>query len=223
VRQRANKERGTQQMVQRRAGAAQDGGAVFERTHAQEVAIILSGLDCALNGDLAAYASSEITSGRRLNRLIREHAVQSPAALKKTLGPVEYDRRVVQGNVLRACRFAHTLRERLRGVTPVITPGPLTVPQWTQTQYLEFWALLIRTRVESVHFNRDWQYSFGCTFEFAVAHENAIPTFDATGAPLDVRRAVRLIRAAVRRVTAEDLEARPLQTSLERILGSARA
>lgn len=191
----------------------------FERTHAEEMEIALSALDCALNGDRAVYASSEITTGLRLKRLLLQHNLRSAEALKELLGQEEFQRQVIDFNVRRACYFAHALRERFRGQLPVVTPGPFVVPDWSQPEYLEFWTTLIRTRADRVFFNDGWEYSNGCTLEYAAACEAGIPTYQAGGAPLCSERAIELVVDALDELRTQHIDS----TTLERNLGSIEA
>jgi len=67
------------------------------------------------------------------------------------------------------------------------------VPGWDQPEYLAFWEELIRTRVKAVRFNKNWEFSSGCTFEFVVAMKSDIPTLDAEGNEINFKTAVTSI------------------------------
>ena len=102
----------------------------------------------------------------------------------------------------------------------VITPAPFTAPGWSQPEYLGFWETLIRTRIKSVWFNREWQFSNGCTFEFAVAHDAELSTFDHNGEPLDRTAGIAAIASAIKRLEAEGFDTAKLQENLERLRAS---
>jgi len=61
-------------------------GRVHTRTYGEEVVIALSAFDSVLNGEKAVYASSELTTGKRLHALFRQHGVRSGAGLREKLG-----------------------------------------------------------------------------------------------------------------------------------------
>jgi len=168
--------------------------------------ILLSALDCVLNGEKAVYASSDLTTGRRFYELLRKSDARTPEDLRAKIGDKMYRRKLFEPNSLAANAFARSLRHRLGGSTLVIAPAPLTVQGWSQKQYLEFFETLIRTRVQAVYLNDGWQYSNGCTFEFAVAQEAGIATFDADCEPIDRVRGVHLIECAALELEAMGIE-----------------
>ncbi len=178
----------------------------YDRPYREEVDIILSALDCVLNGEKAVYASSDLTTGRRFYRLLGGSGARDAAELKDKLGEQEYRNRLFGPNSEAANAFARSLRERLDGKALVIAPAPLIAPGWTQPEYLAFFETLIRTRVSAVYLNDGWEYSSGCTLEFAVARVAGVPTFDAAGAPLDTAKGLELIRRAVRELEEASIE-----------------
>ncbi|HEY6159275.1 MAG TPA: hypothetical protein VIV88_17640 [Gemmatimonadales bacterium] len=190
--------------------------AANTRAHPAETAIALSALDCALNDQKATYASSELTTGKRAYLLMREHGVRESASLMTKLGEQAYHRQLLEVNVAAAKRFAARLRERLGSVL-VITPAPFVAPRWGQKEYLAFWETLLRTRVANVFFNDDWQYSSGCAFEFAVAHDAGLPTWDAQGASLSLGAGISLIERAVAQMAADGIALNALPTNLARL------
>ena len=194
------------------------------RTFPEEVGIALSAVDCMLNGDKAVYASSDLTTGRRFYRLLRESEARYPEGLRTKLGAEAYRRRLFEPNAEAANAFARSLRDLLGGRTLVITPAPLRVPDWSQDEYLGFFEALIRTRIHAAYFNDGWEYSNGCTFEFVVAQEAGVPTFDARGVPLDRGTALVLGERAVTELQASGIEPVGLQQHYTRLrrLGELR-
>jgi len=124
----------------------------FERTQEQEVTAALSALDCVLLRGKGVYASSELTSGRRAQRLQRDHGVADSGTLRELLGSERYDALVWNPNVAAAIAFACELRDRMDGAELVISPAPFIAPGWPQSAYLAFWETVIRTRVKAVYF-----------------------------------------------------------------------
>ncbi len=195
-------------------------GRVHTRTYAQEVVIALSAFDSILNGEKAVYHSSELTTGKRLHTLFREHGVRERRELKAKMGEEAFRRQVWDPNVAEANAFARELHHRLGGEI-VITPAPFVSPGWTQAEFLAFWETVIRTRCMAVYFSEDWEYSSGCAFEFAVALDAGLPTFRADGRELSQEEGTSRIDAAVAELEAEGLDVEPLRDILTRLAGEA--
>ncbi|HEY6370073.1 MAG TPA: hypothetical protein VIX37_05820, partial [Candidatus Sulfotelmatobacter sp.] len=97
---------------------------------------------------------------------MRKHGVKSSDELKEKLGRDWFQKNIFDPNTKSANEFAASVRRSHAGKTPVITPAPLCVKDWEQPDYNGFWKKLIHTRVKWVRFNRNWQFSNGCTVEF---------------------------------------------------------
>lgn len=184
----------------------------YRRLYREESAIAFSAIDCVLNGDRAMYASSELTSGRRAYELLHEHGARDLDELERLQRGG-----LMAANVKQAVAFARRLRERLGGRELVITPAPYVAPGWSQTEYLVFWETLLRTRIKAAYFNDGWEYSNGCTFEFVIACEHGIPTFDAELRPLARSDGAARIGKAAARLEATGLGVRDLRTHLDRL------
>jgi hypothetical protein len=118
--------------------------------------------------------------------------------LKRQLGEEEFKRvhnELIQANVARGEEFTEKLRER--GLVNVVTPGPYFARGFTQQHYLYLWEWFIIKKIYEVRFNYDWQYSNGCTLEYAIALRKGIPRLDHEGSPLDVENAINKVEAAV--------------------------
>jgi len=175
------------------------------RTFGEEQRMALAAIDCVLDGSKACYASTQLTTGIRFYDLMRELGLRDPDLLKSELGEHGYEQRLWQPNVEEARAFAQRLREHLGGRWAVVTPAPFVAPGWSQPEYLAFWAAFIRTHACAVYFNKGWQYSRGCTYEYLVAHFSSVPTLDAEGQQLDLNDAIELIADATRSLQAEGL------------------
>jgi hypothetical protein len=191
------------------------------RTYGEEVAAALSALDCVLKGERALYASTELTTGRSLYQVLREHGFRTAAELRAKLGDEEYLRRVLNPHLAGALSFARSLQQRFPAER-VVTPAPYSTRGWTQPEYLSLWETVIRTRIKSLYFHADWAISNGCAFEFAVAWDAGLATFNAEGSPLTLAAGRAQIEAAVRELEADSFDAAGLRESLER-LGSTRS
>jgi hypothetical protein len=187
----------------------------FTRHHQEEIDMVFSGIDCVLNDEKAIYCSSELTSGARLYDALRENKLKSAAELKEKLGKAWFGTHIFDENVKLGKEFAQCVRNRLTDKTIVITPGPFAAPSWSQPEYLFFWEMLLRTRIKSACFNRNWQFSNGCVFEFAVARDAGLTTLDHNGMPLDLDGGLQLIESAIRRLDADGFDTSPLSKSLE--------
>ena len=76
--------------------------------------------------------------------------------------------------------------------------------------------MLIRTRVKAVYFNDRWQFSNGCTFEFAVACEHGLPTFNSRMHPISTRDAVTLVERAAAGLQSQGFETTRLERYVAR-------
>jgi hypothetical protein len=188
----------------------------FTRHYREESKMIFSAIDCVLHRDHVIYGSSEITTGLRLYEELHTRNLRTRDELKKQMGDAWYQAQIFDKNVTLAIEFAEAVRTTLTDNTIVITPAPLKVPEptWDQTQYLSFWEELLRTRVKSVWFNRNWQFSNGCAFEFAVAQDAGLPTFDHRGGALSRKQGIELITAAIEQMERWGLDASKLRDNL---------
>jgi hypothetical protein len=151
-----------------------------------------SAVDCVTNSKLAIYGSSEVTSGYRMFEAMRENKVRASAELEKNFADAYKSVRKMNADSARD--FAEELKAN---GSPVINPVPLGIPGWGQPEYLAFWEEIIRTRVKEVYFNDKWEFSNGCTYEFAVAVDAGKPTLDVKGNRLSAEKAVGLIQVAI--------------------------
>lgn len=189
----------------------------FTRHYREEVEIVFSGIDCVLNGELAIYGSSELTSGRRLYQTLGEYGLKTAAELKKKMGEEWFEANIFRANMQCAMEFAKSIRKSLSEDTMVITPAPFAAPDWTQPEYLAFWESLIRTRIKAVWFNRNWEFSNGCTFELAVALDSGVRTLDHVGHPLSRQKAMHSVEQAIYQLSTEQFDTSKLRENLNRL------
>jgi hypothetical protein len=187
----------------------------FSRSYGEESALAFSAIDCVLNGEKGVYASTELTTGRRAQALLRELGGQRSSELRERLGVSEYQTRLWNPNVEGAMSFARQLHHSLGGNQIVITPAPFAAPGWNQSEYLAFWENLIRTRIKAVYFNDGWEFSNGCAFEFAVAQDAGLPTFNAACQPLTTRESIARLSAAIDSLQREHIDSDGLARNLE--------
>jgi hypothetical protein len=189
----------------------------FTRHYREEVEMTFSAIDCVLNREQGIYCSAELTTGWRLYEALREHKLKTAAELKQKMGEAWFTANIWDINVKSARDFAESVRSTLNDGTMVITPAPFSAPGWTQPEYLAFWETLLRTRIRSVWLNRNWQFSNGCTFEFAVAQDAGLPTFDQEGDTVDRSEGIELMSVAIRTLETEGFDTSKLRENLKRV------
>jgi hypothetical protein len=195
----------------------------FTRHYREEVEMALSAIDCVLCREQAIYASTELTTGLRLYDALRQSGVLSAGAFKERAGGREaFTTHVWDPNIAGALEFAERVRLVDDRRTLVITPAPFSAPGWSQPEYLAFWETLLRTRIKAAWFNQNWQFSNGCTFEFAVAVDAGLPTLDHGGQSLAVEAAAGLISDAIHTLAQDGFDVSTLRVNLDRLTGTRR-
>ena len=164
-----------------------------------EINMSMSAFDCVLPEDAGIYCSSDITTGKKFYyEVLGKYDVRSEAELKEKLGDEEFKKvqtELIQSNVARGVEFAEKLRER--GHINVVTPGPYFARGFDQQHYLYLWEWFIIKKIYEVRFNYDWEYSNGCTLEYAIAAKKGIPRLDHEGSSLDLKSAIERVKVAL--------------------------
>lgn len=164
-----------------------------------EIKMVMSAFDCVLPDDAGIYCSSDITTGKRFYfDFLLARGVISEEDLKRQVGEGEFKElknELIQTNVARGLEFTEKLRER--GLTNLVTPGPFFARGFDQKHYLYLWEWLIIRKIYQVYFNDGWQYSNGCTLEYAIATKKGVPRLDHLGNDLGLKQAMRMVEAAV--------------------------
>lgn len=102
----------------------------------------------------------------------------------------------IEYNKRRAHLAADRLRHTLKGM--VIDPSRLLdIPAWRQSDYHAFWVKVIEEFAERVYFLDGWQYSVGCTIEFATTQALGLPALTERLAPIGIPDGEALISAAI--------------------------
>src|SRR5205085_7840953 len=99
----------------------------------------------------------------------------------------------------------------------VVTPGPFFARGFDQQHYLYLWEWFIIKKTYQVWFNKDWQYSNGCSLEYAIAMKKGIPRLDYDGSPLSLEEAINKVAAAAEELKAEGCAVNKLETNLRRM------
>jgi len=181
-----------------------------------EIKMSMSAFDCMLPDDAGIYCSSDITTGKRFYyEVLKKYAVRSEDELKAKLGEEEFKQvqtELIQFNVARGVAFAEKLRER--GKINVVTPGPYFARGFDQQHYLYLWEWFIIKKIYEVRLNDDWEYSNGCTLEYAIAAKKGIPCLDHEGTAIDLGSAIERVEAAVNELRTEGFVVKKLEHNL---------
>jgi hypothetical protein len=169
-----------------------------------ELEMAMTAFDCVIPDHAGIYCSTGITTGRKLYfEIFKQYNVRSDEELAIKLGNDRYNKvkmELMQSNIQRGLAFADSLR--LRGFVNIITPAPFFAHDFNQQHYLYLWEWIIIKKTYEARFNEGWEFSNGCTMEYAAAARKRIPTFDHMGRPLGRSEAIGKIEAAIRELTA---------------------
>jgi hypothetical protein len=182
-----------------------------------EIKMVISAFDCMLPDDAGIYCSSDITTGKRFYyEVLMRYEVCSEEELREKLGVQEFKQvqnALIKSNVARGLEFTEKLRER--GLVNVVSPGPFYAPGFDQQHYLYLWEWLIKKKIYEVRFNYDWEYSNGCTLEYAIAVKKGIPRLDHEGNSVDLEQATLRVTKAVEELNAQGFIIGKLERNLE--------
>ncbi|HLM55083.1 MAG TPA: hypothetical protein VK422_03085 [Pyrinomonadaceae bacterium] len=198
------------------------GSAEFEvgefrnRRVLDEIEMLLTAFDCVVPDDGGVYCSSDVTTGRRLYfGIYPSHGVRSDEELKDKLGAKEYRRvkdDLIAWNIARGVEFTEGLRRR--GITNLVNPGPLMAREFTQQHYHYLWECVILKKIGQSYFNEGWEYSNGCTLEYAISHRKGIPALDQHGRVLNLDDAKALVQSAVSDLKSRGIACQMLERNL---------
>lgn len=159
----------------------------------------------------AVYASSPITSGLRLYKLMMEMGIKS---IEVARSHSAFKTKVMGPNLADGERFGEALRGKDHGYPLVIVPGFFFAKGWAQEHYMSLWRQVIERYASKVAFNRGWEWSVGCVEEFSIAIESGKSLLDEDGNihvhPRDFRASADLVRRAIDKVDEWGLDPKPL-------------
>jgi hypothetical protein len=96
----------------------------------------------------------------------------------------------------------------------VVTPGPYFAKGFDQQHYLYLWEWFIIKKIYEVRFNFDWEYSNGCTLEYAIAARKGIPRLDHEGNRVELENAIERVETAVEELKRDGFVIRKLEQNL---------
>ena len=182
-----------------------------------EIKMSMSAFDCMLPDDAGIYCSSDITTGKWLYYdLLKKHNVSSSEDLINEIGEEAFKnlrKPFLDSNIERGNKFAEKLRER--GLINVVTPGPFFARGFDQKHYLYLWEWFIIKKIYEVRFNKDWEYSNGCTLEYAIASRKGIRRLDYEGNVIQLSTAIEKTEGAVTELRDAGFVVRKLEENLQ--------
>ena len=156
------------------------------------------------------YVSVPITTGRGYLDWCIRHSDGSRPSTKAWAVRQE----VSQANRRHAREVIVRLRMQLSGM--IIDPSRLVdIDDWKQSDYHTFWLKVIGRYVDKLIFVDGWQYSVGCTTEFAEGARLGLPLFTEHCRQLDVSSGLSLVRAALEEYQAAHVDSTPLRRALQ--------
>ncbi len=158
---------------------------------AGQKALLLQAWKCTLDEASAIYLSGPITTGPRfIDWIYKSKKLGEPDYLK------ELRAFVIEPNSRELREAAARLRTELK--EPVLEPGSLYVPKWTQTEYLELWSVVIKQFVTRLIMMPGWEFSVGCTRELAIAFEHGMPVCTLEGDTITLPAAREILEEVLR-------------------------
>src|SRR5438093_12485684 len=159
---------------------------------------VISAFECAAPDDACIYLSGEITTGKPFYDLLRHHGVRSKEELRRLAG-VNYQmvwNKLKEQNLSEGLVFFNSMYSQ--GHRFLINPGPFFAEGWEQEHYLYLWEWIIVNKCKETRFNSGWNYSNGCTLEYAISLCKGIPRRYRDGRPLEPSDAIQQIEYALR-------------------------
>jgi hypothetical protein len=164
----------------------------------------------------AVYVSTPITTGPAYldwRRQVSGTLDESHAKYRDTLRS-----QVIEANIARAADIVLRVRQRFADHDLVIDPTLLhDVDDWIQSDYHRFWSEVVRRFARSVVFVDGWEYSTGCTVEFAAAVTVGAKLFTGSFHEISPTAGVQLVARAIDEVESAKLDSTPLKRSLRSI------
>jgi hypothetical protein len=172
-------------------------------TRVAEIELAVNAIASTVDGRVALYVSTPITTGPRFVAWLRDKGssfARSSAAYRDG-----HTTAVVRPNVAAAAPIVRDLRARMR--QPVIDPTAFPdAPGWTQDDYRELWTRVIQRFATRVVFIDGWEYSEGCCLEYLVAFRSGATCVDSRERPLPRDQALERMSRAYTELASLDVD-----------------
>ncbi|MFH1174820.1 MAG: hypothetical protein V1725_06815 [archaeon] len=152
------------------------------------------------------YASSAITTGKRLYEYMREHGITSLEDFRRPDNDA-YMRFVKEENIKDGKAFAEELRtlevpspQDQKKLIPPIVIAPVDFLQltWSDEMYMTMWNAVIKQFADEVSFNSNPFYSTGQSEEFYTGLcQNKLLTLRGSREPMDPRQSLQLFEESI--------------------------
>lgn len=152
-----------------------------------------------------AYVSTPITTGHDLYRSL---AMRFPTGIANAPDNEVQSVRsaVMERNAARA-RSTMEAARTAKTAEVFVDPSELSVPGWSQRQYLNYWLDFIDKYVDIVVLAPGWEYSTGSTAECFLAMKKNLPVLDHNMHQLNAHKAHGLISTAIQGVESLGFDA----------------
>lgn len=150
-----------------------------------------------------SYLSAPISTGYRDVKLMRELGLSKQALREQH--PDTYRERVIAANSREASKYAQMARQLGRGKL-VVNPAALSMPGWSQPDYMQFWEDTIRSYSLELIMAPGWELSSGARKEVVIALESMLPIFDITGRELSAADLMELDSLGRERLVKEGFD-----------------
>jgi hypothetical protein len=183
-----------------------------------EIQALVSIIGAVVDQGQGIYVSAPVTTGLRYVRWLRAHPGADPNTPEHR---EELRTQVMLPNIEDVRPFIKQLRSRHPFVIdPTVFEGS---PSWTQVDYRELWADVIRQYARKVVFYDGWEFSHGCAYEFLIAITDGVETVTQNLHSLSIEAGLGKILKAVAQlrslgVASEFMEA--VAEKLEALIGA---
>ena len=171
--------------------------------HESEIGVLVAFLESIIPEHNAVYMSAPITSGKRYIHWIEQHPGNRDfSGCNQNL---EFTRNVVEKNREHSRAVVKKLRSSFPGnvlIDPTVVPD---LPDWSQDDYRFAWGQIIESYAKILVCSEDWQFSSGCVYEFLVARNSKIQTFDEDLNEISLEKGKQLIQEAISILRSHEL------------------
>ena len=151
--------------------------------------LLMDFLGCIIEGKQAVYVSTPITTGPRyMNWLRRESRSQNEELAM-------YQQEVINPNLTHGRELVCRIRSHFMNRV-VIDPTAVRLPGWEQGDYHELWGGVIERYARMVVLGDGWEYSYGCAYEFLIAHRGHTDVVDERFHGITAKEGLDQIRQA---------------------------